>query len=141
MKIEMKKAHYIGPFNSEQELFVIGEVHGVDIGVEQMGAIRNVNRLLEMSKFYVEAYMEYFGEMPPPVFNAEYGENNLSYLYQNWDNGEELYRIAVPFSGQQSEKVQDSQFIAGFRSLLEYRGESESDLGPAVLRLLEFARY
>ena len=140
MKIEMKKAHYIGPFNSEKELFIIGKVHGVDIGVEQMGAVRNT-RLLEISKLYIEAYMEYFGEMPPPVFNAEYGENNLSYLYQSWDDGEELYRIAVPFSGEQSEKVKDAQFIAGFRSLLEYRGKDDSDLGPAVLRLLEFARY
>jgi hypothetical protein len=67
--------------------------------------------------------------------------DNLSYLYQIWDDGEELYRIAVPFSGEQSEKVQDAQTVAGFRSILEYQGKDESDLGPAVLRLLEFDRY
>ena len=137
----MKKTEYIGPFNSKSELHIIGEVHGVAVGVEHLECAKDIPALLEMSKLYIEAYSEYFGEFPPSVFNAEYGENNLSYLYQSWDDGEELYRIAVPFSGEQSEKVKDAQFIAGFRSLLEYRGKDDSDLGPAVLRLLEFARY
>ena len=135
----MKKTEYIGPFNSKSELHIIGEVHGVAVGVEHLECAKDIPALLEMAKRYIESYAEYFGEFPPSVFNAEYGENNLSYLYQDWDNCVELYRIAVPFSGEQSEKVRDAQFIAGFRSLLEYRGECETAIGPATRRLLKLA--
>lgn len=132
-----KEVTFIGPLDTVHELLAVGEIDSITIAIENREQ-EDLHMLFYISRLYIDAYREEYGEEPPRLLNASYAANNLYYLQDEYYETGKLFRIAVPFSGEKNKIVREAQYIAGYRAFYdfpEYAGERE--VGPAVQRLLD----
>jgi len=128
--LNKKIEFFSGPSNSSRsELLVIGEYRGIQVGVEEWTPPEEFPSLLEISRLYIEAAFGLEPGFRASAINASYARNNIPYLERELEESGDMFRVFVPFSGDEDCLLaKDAHTVAGMRPLLTYGQPAEDDV-------------
>lgn len=97
-------------------------------------------RAMELARLYIDAAFSLVPDFKAAGFNAGYGENNLPYLRNEYEESGQLFRVFVPFvpiNAEESPQIEGAKKIALMRAILDPPEEPDYQITPEVQRLLD----